>query len=80
MQLLPGTYKYWASDGDNRVTESACKLALNVGEDNESTIQLTYGEPFQFMFYTYHGTVMLSTMDFGPWDSSCHGRLVRIGD
>ena len=79
-QLLPGTYIYWARDGGNRVTEGECKLAVNVGEDNESIIQLTYGQPFQFTFYTYHGGVMLSEMDFGPWDSSCYGLLYRIGD
>ncbi len=79
-QLLPGTYKYWTRDGGHRVRERECKLALNVGEDDESTIQLTYGQPFQFTFYTYHGSVMLSEMDFGPWDSSCHGRLFRVGD
>ena len=79
-QLVPGTYNYWARDSGNRVTEQECKLAVNVGENNESITQLIYGQPFEFTFYTYHGAVMLSDMDFGPWDSSCDGILYRIGD
>ena len=74
-QLLPGTYKYQASsargEGD-RVNERGCRLTVNANTTDESTINLTYGEPFEFTFLTYHGKVVLYP--------GCVGFLYRIGD
>ena len=73
--LLPGTYQYQTPDGGERVTDRKCKLHLNVGNDDSdrSVVQLTYGEPFQFTFFAYHGKTFLDR-----W--SCNGALYRIGD
>ena len=74
-KLLPGTYKYQASsrrDGDDRVNERDCRLTVNADTTDESTINLTYGEPFEFTFLTYHGNIQLYL--------GCDGALYRIGD
>ena len=74
-QLLPGTYKYRASSSrgaGDRVNESDCRLTVNADTTDESTINLTYGEPFEFTFLTYHGKVELYL--------GCDGFLYRIGD
>ena len=74
-QLLPGTYQYHAPRGGDRVTDRDCRLLLNYDADQSepgSTVELTYGEPFQFTFLTYHGEVFISF--------SCRGALYRIGD
>ena len=70
-QLLPGTYQYLAPSGDDRVNATFCYLRLNIGSDDETTIELTYGEPFQFTFYAYHNKVRSICSD---------GALHRIGD
>ena len=69
-QLLPGTYQYREKEGDDRVNRRNCWLRLNRGNDKESEIRLTYGEPFQFTFYTSHGLV----------DFACDGYLYRVGE
>ena len=60
---------------DNRVIDQHCNLRLNNDNDDAaSSIGLTYGEPFQFTFYTYHGDVKL-------WCNRYIGSaLYRIGD
>ena len=73
-QLLPGTYKYRASSstgGGDRVNQRSCELYVNRGRDNQSTIELTYGEPFEFTLHSYHGSVRLWCGD---------GVIYRIGD
>ena len=70
--LLPGLYEY-RRPGDNRVEASGCEIGLNFGTDNESRIELPYGESFTFRFYTYHGTVTFDSF----W---CNGNFYRIGD
>ena len=74
-QLLPGTYEYRTTHGGNRVIDQHCNLRLNNDNDDAaSSIGLTYGEPFQFTFYTYHGDVKL-------WCNRYIGSaLYRIGD
>ena len=73
-QLLPGTYEYRTTHGGNRVIDQHCNLRLNDDDDVASSIGLTYGEPFQFTFYTYHGDVQL-------WCNRYVGSaLYRIGD
>ena len=72
-QLLPGLYEYRRT-GDDRVEHNACSLVLNVGEDNRSTIAMTYGEPFTFQFFKYHNHVYL------PASHICDGALYRVGD
>ena len=69
-QLLPGTYKYYDRNRGERVSvRSRCQLSLSGPET--SRIDLTYGEPFEFTFHTYHGKVFFS----------CGGsKLVRRGD
>ena len=69
-QLLPGTYQYREKEGGHRVNGRWCSLKLNIDSDEESKVALTYGEPFQFTFHTYHGRVRLN----------CSGYLYRIGD
>ena len=54
-QLLPGAYRYEDSNGGDRVRNS-CYLVVTYYSDR-TTILLTYGEPFEFTFYTYHGMV-----------------------
>ena len=79
--LMPGLYEY-RLPGGNRV-DSGCALIVNVGEDNESKIEMTYGEPFTFQFHTYHGKVRLVGMNPYVYESSpnhCNGALYRIGD
>ena len=73
-ELLPGTYEYRTRDGGaTRVTDKNCYLILNDEDDKQtSSVALTYGEPFQFTFYTYHGSVQLYHCD--------KGALYRIGD
>lgn len=76
-ELLPGLYEY-RRPGDNRVEREECSIVLNQGEDNESTVQMTYGEPFTFRFYEYHGRV---GFDQPSALFSCYsGVLYRIGD
>ena len=72
-QLLPGTYKYHAPGGGDRVTDRDCRLLLNYKSDESAEVELTYGEPFQFTLYSYHGKVRLDSFD-------CDGYLYRIGD
>ena len=69
--LLPGTYKYRAPEGGDRVNQRSCRLRLNRNTDESSSVTLTYGEPFQFTFYSYHGEVGLDCRD---------GYLYRTGD
>ena len=81
-QLLPGTYEYRYQNyqDDNRVKAYACGLVLNRGEDNEQSVEVSYGEPFTFRFFTYHGRVNLYSLrndsDYNCWNSA----LYRIGD
>ena len=74
-QLLPGTYQYQTPDGGERVTDRKCTLTLSMqGDGNDwSVVQLTYGEPFRFTFFAYHGKAVLD-----KW--SCRGTLYRVGD
>ena len=71
-QLLPGTYKYYDRNRGERVSvRSTCRLNLNQSDPETSRIDLTYGEPFEFEFHTYHGKVYFN----------CGGsKLVRRGD
>ena len=78
-QLLPGIYEYRPRAGGNRVTDRDCYLILNLDSEDESRIQLTYGEPFQFTLLSYHGTVRLIEID-GRAGPRCNGDLYRIGD
>ena len=69
-QLLPGLYEYREGSEKRVVRSGGCKLTLNVGEpDKEQVVRVSYGEPFTFRFFVYHGRV----------DHYC-GRLYRIGD
>ena len=80
-QLLPGTYRYIAPSGDNRVEGGApgllpCRVAVNVGEDSSHwwegpTATMEYGKPFEFQFHTSHGKVGFV---------ECYGFMYRIGD
>ncbi len=72
--LLPGSYEY-RRPGDNRVESQGCSITLNYGSDNQSRVEMPYGEPFTIAFFTYHGEVELG---YGGW--YCRGRLYRIGD
>ena len=87
-QLLPGTYRYQSTFydyktnshivTDDRVNERGCRLTLNYYGDR-SRIELTYGEPFDFSFHTYHGNVNLG----GVYPSDCGpntGGLYRVGE
>ena len=57
-ELLPGTYEYLGRGGDKRVAdEPICWIVVNLGTPQEDWIDLIYGEPFKFKFYTYHGMV-----------------------
>ena len=58
-ELLPGTYEYRHREyeGDNRVKGHDCLLRLQRGGDNEQFVEMPYGEPFTFQFFTYHGRV-----------------------
>ena len=69
-QLLPGTYQYREKEGGDRVNRTNCFLELNRQTDKDTRLYLTYGEPFQFTFHTYHGRVSLA----------CSGHLYRVGD
>ena len=72
-ELLPGLYEY-RREGDNRVEGKDCNILLNVREDNEAKVQMTYGEFFTVQFYEYHGKVGFEG------GRNCHGALYRIGD
>ena len=72
-QLLPGLYEY-RREGDDRVETHRCSFVLNVDEDNQSTVALTYGEPFTFQFFKYHNRVYFAA------SHNCDGALYRIGD
>ena len=74
IELLPGLYEYRRA-GDNRVEGRSCNITLNDSQDNETKVQMTYGEPFTFQFYTYHEKVRLEGLLGG-----CQGALYRIGD
>ena len=87
-QLLPGTYRYQSTFydyktnshivTDDRVNGRDCRLTLNYYEDR-SSIELTDGEPFDFSFHTYHGSVYLG----GVYASDCGpntGGLYRVGE
>ena len=58
----------------------ACGLVINREDDNEQFLDIRYGEPFTFQFYTYHGIVNLysraNRSDANCWNSA----LYRIGD
>ena len=71
--LLPGLYEY-RRPGDNRVEGGSCFIRLNSGEDNATRVEVPYGEPFTFSFFTYHKRV-----DF-IGNYSCEGSLYRVGD
>ena len=58
-QLLPGAYEFRGEGGVVNVNERSCYLTVNRRQDNESIIRMSYGEPFAFRFFEYHGTVML---------------------
>ena len=81
-QLLPGTYeyRYQGHEGDSRVRGLACGLVINRVDDNEQFVDVSYGEPFTFQFFTYHGIVNLysriNESDANCWNSA----LYRIGD
>ena len=47
-----------------------CWFTLNYYED-QSRIELPYGEPFEFTFHTYHNVI---------WFGGCGGFLYRVGD
>ena len=68
--LLPGTYRYYDRDSGDRVSDRDCRLHVNYGSNDQSTVRLTYGEPFNVTFHTYHGKVRW-------W---CYGGLYRTGD
>ena len=75
-QLLPGTYRYVARNGDNRVDGGGqgllpCRVTLNAGEDDWSSEKMEYGESFEFQFHTYHGRVGMV---------ECYGFMYRVGD
>jgi hypothetical protein len=72
-QLLPGTYRYRSKTGDDRVSVRDCTLSRNFVQynDAELAIEMPYGEPFEFTFYTYHNVV---------WFGGCGGFLYRVGD
>ncbi len=71
-QLLPGLYKYYDNNGGERVSErDSCDIRVNLGTDDDTRITLPYGEPFEFRFHAYHGTVWV-------WCSASNG-LYRIG-
>ena len=82
-QLLPGTYRYQSTfyDSkthshivtDDRVNGRDCRLTLNFYGDR-SIIKLTYGEPFDFSFHTYHGNVALMGCGLNA------GGLYRVGE
>ena len=69
-QLLPGTYKYYDDNGNERVSDRRCSLRLNVGSGDQSSVGLEYGNPFEFTVYTYHGVVDMF---------NCMGHLRRVG-
>ena len=78
-ELLPGTYKYRAKSGDDRVetrnTRNGCSLWVNYELDrgtHGTNTPMPYGQPFEFTFHTYHEHVFLA-------GSSCGGYLYRIG-
>ena len=51
-----------------------CYIVLNYGSDNESRVEMPYGEPFTIEFFTYHGNVIFSSPNW------CKGALYRVGD
>ena len=71
-QLLPGTYRYYNQDSGDRVSNRFCTLYLNDGSSDKSSIDLVYGEPFEYTFHTYHNKVRLWSCD--------ESGLYRIGD
>ena len=71
-QLLPGTYRYRASNGSgDRVNGRYCSLRVNSGSDDSARIDMAYGKPFEFTFHAYHENVRLSCSE---------GLLYRIGE
>ena len=71
-QLLPGTYRYRASNGSgDRVNGRYCSLLVNGYSDDEALIDMTYGKPFEFTFYAYHEEVALLCPE---------GLLHRVGE
>ena len=73
--LLPGLYEY-RRVGDKRVEGRGCEIVLNLYGDNQSRVELPYGEPFTFRFFEYH--VRVEFDDYG--DDECKGNFYRIGD
>ena len=83
--LLPGTYKYHAPHGDDRVgthapnwTESTCALTVNYDEHNEERITMPYGKPFQYQVLSYHNRVKFECRFSNPYENSA--LMIRIGD
>ena len=79
--LLPGTYEYRQPSGDRRVEGKMCRLVLNYenhepGTGADSWVDMPYGQPFIFTFFTYHGRVTFWHLGH----DQCDGRLYRIGD
>ena len=71
-ELLPGTYRYYDQNRGERVSERHCNLTLNNDDYSvRSTIDLAYGEPFEFTAEPSHGPL---------WFFCSNSWLVRIGD
>ena len=81
-ELLPGLYEY-RRPGDNRVEGTGCSISTNHTSSAPygNKIEMTYGEPFTFSFFTYHEEVVFEPgrayQDASPY---CRGYLYRIGD
>ena len=58
-EYLPGRYQY-RREGDDRVIRRGCYVTTNVGEENQATHNLVWGETFEFTFFEYHGNVEFS--------------------
>ena len=79
---MPGLYEY-RRPGDNRVEGTGCSISTNHTSSAPygNKIEMTYGEPFTFSFFTYHEEVVFEPgrayQDASPY---CRGYLYRIGD
>ena len=84
-QLLLGTYRYQAPNGDGRVEakpsinrtypKAGCLVKVNKGESNETAVQMFYGEPFEITLRPQHNLVTLD-----DWAWGCWGFLYRAGE
>ena len=80
-QLLPGTYRYQAPSGDDRVEAKplglydspnvSCWTKLNASVSDYTLIPMTYGEPFEITLHPHHNRVVT--------DIRCLGFLYRVG-